>query len=288
MFDIRLFFEKLKLSFQKRTKTAQTGKCYTTWQAKGYVKKPLVSIIIQSHNKSLQIRHILPKLRSWGGEMEIIVIDDGSELSHTQALAAAMPGANEFLIRSNDLYENITYDKTIRFANGQYIALLQDDDDFADTSWIDRALKLFREHPDMAVLGGKDGLDIVFEHDTRTAHGGCAVDKRNGFVFAVSVNRAPMWINKELFSRHLHHIDFDFAPFQFDDYELCARAWLENLQVGVYNAGFHSLSVGGMRLWNGGFTAEQTKRNGKRLYEKYADKIDEIHRKVMACNASLS
>lgn len=285
MFDIRLFIEKLKLSFQKRTGVVQAKKSYATWLAKGYVKEPLVSIVLQSHNKSLQIRHILPKLRAWGDSLEIVIIDDGSDISHTQALAESLTGANEFLVRANDLYENVTYDKAIRFANGKYIALLQDDDDFDDTSWIDNALRHFDAHPLLAILGGKDGLDMEFEHDRQTAHGGKKADGDREFQFVVSVNRAPMWLNKELFCRHLHHIDFCFAPFQFDDYELCARAWLQGLQVGWYDAKFKSLSVGGMRLWNGSFTQEQTQRNGKRLYAMYADKIEEIRKKVEACNA---
>ena len=285
MFDIRLFIEKLKLSFQKRTGVVQAKKSYATWLAKGYVKEPLVSIVLQSHNKSLQIRHILPKLRAWGDSLEIVIIDDGSDISHTQALAESLTGANEFLVRANDLYENVTYDKAIRFANGKYIALLQDDDDFDDTSWIDNALRHFDAHPLLAILGGKDGLDMEFEHDRQTTHGGKKADGDREFQFVVSVNRAPMWLNKELFCRHLHHIDFSFAPFQFDDYELCARAWLQGLQVGWYDAKFKSLSVGGMRLWNGSFTQEQTQRNGKRLYAMYADKIEEIRKKVEACNA---
>ena len=285
MFDIRLFIEKLKLSFQKRTGVVQAKKSYAIWLAKGYVKEPLVSIVLQSHNKSLQIRHILPKLRAWGDSLEIVIIDDGSDISHTQALAESLTGGNEFLVRSNDLYENVTYDKAIRFANGKYIALLQDDDDFDDTSWIDNALRYFGAHPHLAILGGKDGLDMEFEHDRQTAHGGKKADGDREFQFVVSVNRAPMWLNKELFCRHLHHIDFSFAPFQFDDYELCARAWLLGLQVGWYDAKFKSLSVGGMRLWNGSFTQEQTQRNGKRLYAMYADKIEEIRKKVEACNA---
>ena len=222
-----------------------------------------------------------------GGTLEIIIIDDGSDISHTQALAEALTGANEFLVRANDLYENVTYDKTIRFANGKYIALLQDDDDFEDTSWIDKAVRLFDEHPQLVILGGKDGLDIAVDHDKQIAHGGKKADGDKEFQFVVSVNRAPMWLNKELFCRHLRHIDFSFAPFQFDDYELCARAWLKDLQVGWYDARFKSLSVGGMRLWNGSFTQEQTQRNGKRLYAMYADKINEIHDKVEACNALL-
>ena len=106
---MKLLLEKIKLSFQKRSGVTQNKKSYAQWAAKGYHAETEVSVIIQSHNKSLQICHILPKLRQYPG-LEIIVIDDGSDLEHTQRLAAALTGANEFLIRSNDLYENITYD----------------------------------------------------------------------------------------------------------------------------------------------------------------------------------
>ena len=147
------------------------------------------------------------------------------------------------------------------------------------------AVRYFEKYPQLAILGGKDGLDIGFKHDTQIAHGGQKASADKEFQFVVSVNRAPMWLNKELFCRHLHHIDFSFAPFQFDDYELCARAWMNDLQVGWYDAKFKSLSVGGMRLWNGSFTQEQTQRNGKRLYALYVNKIDEIHKKVEASNA---
>ena len=275
---MRLFLDKIRLALLKRTKTSQTKKSYETWAAKGYNNEPAISAIIQSHNKSLQVKHIVSKLRRYPS-MEIIVIDDGSELSHTKELTQFLTGSNEFLIRSNDLYENVMYDKAIRFANGKYIALLQDDDDFADLSWITEAIVYFKKYPRLVVLGGKDGLDLVFKEDTHIGHGG-KYEHEGKFCFVPAVNRAPMWLNKQLFTEHLHHIDFQFAPFQFDDYELCARAWLANLQVGWYDARFQSLSVGGMRLWNNTFTGEQIQRNGKRLYQLYKDKKIEILQKI--------
>ena len=115
----RIYLEKIKLAVQKRTKTAQTQKSYSTWKAKGYENEPLVTVIFQTHNKSLQICHVLRKIRKWPIKTEVIVIDDGSSLDHTERLAQELRGANEFLVRCNDLYENVTYDKTIRMANGQ-------------------------------------------------------------------------------------------------------------------------------------------------------------------------
>ena len=279
---MKLLIEKIKLAILKRSK-AVPQKSYTSWLAKGYNDTPLVSIIIQSHNKSLQVCHILPKLRKYGNGIEIIVIDDGSSFEHTERLAKELTGANEFLLRANDLYENRTYDKAIRFSNGKYIALLQDDDDFEDTTWIKRAVSLFEQHTKMAILGGKDGLNIVFENDKKIAHGGTKMN-HGDFCFVEAVNRAPMWINRELFVNHLHHIDFSFAPFQFDDYELCIRTWLSGLQVGWYDAGFRSLTAGGMRLWNNDFTKEQAERNSRQLYKLYADKQKELRHIVKDVN----
>lgn len=276
---MKLFFNKIKLTLQKRTQITGNKKTYESWAAKGYKNEPEISFIIQSHNKSLQIKHIVPKLRKCPSA-EIIVIDDGSDHSHTRELTQLLTGGNEFLIRSNDLYENVMYDKCIRFANGKYIALLQDDDDFDDNlAWVSEACSYFEKYPKLAILGGKDGLDIVFEEDTQVAHGGKYPHDKE-FSFVPAVNRAPMWLNKQLFIEHLHHIDFQFAPFQFDDYELCARAWLTGLQVGWYDARFKSLSAGGMRLWNSAFTTEQSQRNGNKLYRLYKDRKIEILRKL--------
>ena len=271
---MRLFLEKIKLALLKRSGTSQKKKDHQSWVDKGYRNEPTVTFIIQSHNKSLQVCHVLPKLRQYG-DAEIIVIDDGSDKEHTERLVAALTGANEFLLRANDLFENVTYDKAIRLANGKYIALMQDDDDFDGTNWVEQAVRLFEEHPQMAILGGKDGLEIAFEEDRQWAHGGPS-QAEGDFCYVTSVNRAPMWINKTLYEQHLHHIDFRFAPFQFDDYELCARTWLSGLQVGWYDAGFRSLTAGGMRLWNTAFTNEQAERNGKLLYQLLAGKKEQL------------
>ena len=114
-------------------------------------------------------------------------------------------------------------------------------------SWVDDAVFYFEKYPELAILGGRDCLDF-------------AIDKQKGrfdildydlptkdidFCFVPHVNRAPMWLNRSLFLEKLKHIDFDFAPFQFDDVELCLRTWLNGCQVGWYKTGFSSLSAGG-------------------------------------------
>ena len=277
--EFRLFLDKVKLALTKRV-VKKKQKCYADWAAKGYVNEPLVTFIIQSHNKSLQVMHIVDKLRSYP-KAEILVIDDGSELVHHDRLSRYLVRANEFLVRANDLYENVMYDKTIRMANGQYIALMQDDDDFKDLTWVDRAIHLFEQYPQMAILGGKDGMDFAIDKQQKRFEIVPYTDSASAdFRFVAHVDRAPMWINKVLYMEKLKHIDFSFAPFQFDDIELCLRAWLEGYQVGWYKTEFSSLSAGGMRIWNNAFTAEQCRKNIQRLYELYADNGFVIHNRI--------
>ena len=80
---------------------------------------------------------------------------------------------------------------------------------------------------------------------------------------------------------------FDFAPFQFDDVELCLRTWLNGCQVGWYKTGFSSLSAGGMRIWNNAFTQEQCEKNICKLYDLYSDKDVELHRIINTSNNNL-
>lgn len=277
--SLLLFIDKVYLALTKRFFAKKKQKCYADWAAKGYVNEPLVTFIIQSHNKSLQVMHVVDKLRKYP-KAEIIVIDDGSEWVHHKRLAHYLNGGNEFLVRANDLYENVMYDKTIRMANGCYIALMQDDDDFKDLTWVDRAINLFEQYPQMAILGGKDGMDFTIDKQKKELLFFPYEDSYKDFRFVAHVDRAPMWINKALFMDKLKHIDFDFAPFQYDDIEICLRAWLNGYQVGWYKTEFSSLSAGGMRIWNNSFMREQCCKNALQLYKLYEDKETIIRNQV--------
>lgn len=284
--DILMSIEKVRCALAKRF-LKKKQKTYEDWLAKGYRNHPKVSFIIESHNKSLGVRRIVRKLREYP-DAEIIVIDDGSSFAHSRALLKFLDRGNEFLVRANDLYENVMYDKTIRFANGRYVVLMQDDDEIARLDWVDQGLRYFERYPDMAILGGLDGLNFVIDEENRWGYVDQYPDKAKGeFRFVHSVNRAPMLLDRDLFLKHLGHIDFSFAPFQCDDCELCLRAWLSGLKVGWYDAGFESMLAGGMRIWNKGLIGVQEIKNRGKLYEMYKDRVNEISALVEKANKSL-
>lgn len=285
---VKLFIEKIYWALAKRTKVKKQ-KTYEDWLAKGYIHTPEISFIIQSHNKSHSVIHAVGQLRKYPNA-EVIVMDDGSTPEHTKRLTRFLTGASEFLIRANDLYENVMYDKAIRFANGTYLVLLQDDDEITNLDWVDKALAYFKQYPDMVILGGFNGLNFTIYEKEKWGVAELYKDKdisEKEFMFVHAVNRAPMFIHKPLYMKYLKHIEFSFAPFQCDDTELCLRAWLCGLKVGWYNAEFRSLMAGGMRIWNNEFTRTQEERNKRQLYDKYVTESDHITGLVKEANLKI-
>ena len=265
-------------------------KTYEMWSNRGYESQPKITFIIQSHNKSEQVCTIVENLRKVK-HSEIIVIDDGSIESHTKKLAAFLNVGNEFIIRANDLYEVITYDRAITMARGEYVVLLQDDDDFQQVDWVKQGIVLFEKYEKLAILGGRTGCLPCDQTDDGTpgSHilegdlGRVAnllkskivetPDGENEFKFVEHVNRAPMWIRRDYYLNKLGGADQSFAPFQFDDTELCLRAWTVGLQVGWYPARFkiNALGNGGMRIWNSDLTERQSGVNAKKIDDRYGD-----------------
>ncbi len=285
--NYKLFFHKLYLAWLKRTKAKSNQKSRAVWMTKGYNNTPEVSFIIQSHNKSLEVCHIVSKLRN-NQNSEIIVLDDGSTMEHSKRIMSELNGANEFVIHANDLFEIIMYDRAIRMANGKFIVLLQDDDNFPNLDWVDKGIHYMNRFPDMVILGGNGGHDFVLKEETKQGVGVPYSEKKGGeFRFVHHVDRAPMFINKDLFLDKIKHINYEFAPFQFDDCEMCLRAWLNGLKVGWFDAGFTSLSAGGMRIWNNTFLAEQCEINSRLLYDKFVGKIETIDALVDKSNEDL-
>lgn len=286
--------------------THKKQKQYDDWIGKEYLQKPLISFIIQTHNKSDNVIQLVKKLTKCTNS-EIIVIDDGSKLNHSIRLIKSLTLANNFILRCNDLYEVITYDKAIKLANGEYLALLQDDDDFENLIWIDNAIAIFKSDEKLAILGGRDGAKLLPYPETSDGMRGkylqygdillrdnsfkIQLEKTNTdrYKYVQYVDRAPMWIKKSLFDTHLNHLDITYAPFQWDDAEICLRTWSKGLHVALYNANFSlgAFGIGGMQTWNKVLHERQDEVNVKKVYSSYKSVFDEINQKIEALNNSL-
>ena len=126
-----------------------------------YRDSPLVTAIVQVFNKRRHIRKLIRRLQSLPID-ELIVIDDGSIDGTWREALPLLNRKNDFLLRSNDLFEVRTYDRALSMARGQYAVLLQDDDlPPADPKWITNALMIFEQYPKLLILGGRTGLTIL-------------------------------------------------------------------------------------------------------------------------------
>jgi glycosyltransferase involved in cell wall biosynthesis len=249
-----------------------------------YNEKPRVSAIVQLFNKRQNIEAIVAGLLKPSIE-EIIVIDDGSSDGALDILPRLLTGKNHFIIRSNDLFEIRTYSRALDFTRGEIVALLQDDDiPPADGAWVTDAVELFDRHPKLAVLGGRDGLELKLTNVQSSGKSPNpiiykAVNQRDGqrihlpFRFVEVINRAPMLVRRQTVQQ-LGGIDNAFAPFQCDDVDLCLRAWKGGFQVGLYPTAFvRDVGMGGMRLFNADKMGPQSARNWRIIYDRYGQDI---------------
>lgn len=272
-------------------------KTYEYWAEKNYNPQPMISFVIQTHNKSQNVLKFIEKLRTVKNA-EIIVIDDGSEKKESVMLLDKLYAANEFILRANDLYEVITYDRAIYLSRGKYIALMQDDDNFDDLNWVYDAVVYFENLPDLVFLGGRDGANMLpFERTENNLRGEYELEngygqRKNSFKykliegnnetgdlkFVQFVSRAPMWVNRQLFIDKIKHFDVSFAPFHWDDTEACLRAYTLGLKVAWYRTNFKigAGGQGGMRIWNLVLHHRQDEVNAKKIYALYGNKLKEI------------
>lgn len=215
-------------------------------------------------------------------------MDDGSSHDNTKILLDELNGVNEFLLHFNDLFCVLTQNRAIGFARGEYVVKLQDDDFYSDPGWIGRALDLFEEHPDLAIIGGRGSLTFdewIWERPLpwRPAP---AWEK---FEFVTAVNEAPMWFRRDDFL-YLGGFDEDFAPKYWGEQEICFRAWLAGMSVGWYKSGATIIAVPtrARRNLQRSLASDARERNRALFAEKFQDKWPLVRQLALERNAALT
>ncbi|MEZ5081815.1 MAG: glycosyltransferase [Thermoleophilia bacterium] len=269
-----------------------------------YTETPETSLIVQSFNHRKNIAGIVAGVRRTSAE-ELIICEDGSVDGSEAAWAKEMPRPNDFIIRSNDLHEIRTYNRAVSLARGEFIGLLQDDDiPPGDGRWVSDAVRLFRAHQDLAVLGGVAGGCALGASDDDVVYPGGAsfqpldaitsMDPETGipFKFVDAVWIGPLFFRRDVFLE-LGGFDLRFSgpgePGIWLDYDLCLRSWLSGRQVGMYVSSSFRRQVGGQGsvIFSGGKRAENYQRNKAYVERTYGEHIADVHRTIADLNRRL-
>lgn len=254
------------------------GKTLEWWQSRGYNYHPKVSFLLHTHNLSDMAIQIVNDLR-WMKSAEIIAMDDGSEHDHTKRLLDHLVGVNEFVIHPNDLCDVIVFNRVISFARGEYVVVIQDDDEYKGKEWVQRAIAIMEKDPKIAILGGRSRL--------RVSKGGeKSVERRGAFQYAQVVNAAPLWLRRSAFLE-LGGFDLDFAPYSWHEGALCMEAWLNGYHVGWYESrvGICALSTPERRKLSFPMRKQAEWRSLDLFFGKYDDRLDEVQKLVDRANA---
>lgn len=228
--------------------------------------QPALTAIVQSFNHVGNVPKISAALVGSAAIDEIVVCEDGSSDGSLAAWRAALTRPNDFIIRSNNLHELRSYNRAMRMASGDVVVLMQDDDlPPPDGKWLETALALFRDKPDLGLLGGYIGQ--TWDPDTGkgaeygeqfSTHGGVRkgntqrlayTDPSTGvpFMYVECAWIAPVFIRRDLL-RKAGGLELAIAkrgePGVWQDCVASYETWVNGYTVGIYDAPF-ARGVGG-------------------------------------------
>jgi glycosyltransferase involved in cell wall biosynthesis len=256
-----------------------------------YRDRSRIAFVVHSFNRIANINQLVSGLRRIDGH-ELIVCDDGSLDNSREKWMSYLVQPNDFLILSNDLHEIRILDRAIRFASADIICLVQDDDVIPhDSGWLEGALEEFKQHSNLAIIGGFMGF-YGFNPDPGNVK---CIWGEAPFQFVDHVNIGPYFIRKHHYEA-LGGWDFSFSgvgePGICFDNELCLRAWVNGYQVGYRFVPFkgppeqYSLD-GGTMLFSAAVRRRNQLRNGKKIFKMYAGHARRIAELVRKANRSV-
>ena len=230
-----------------------------------------MSFVLSNHNMSGKTIKIVNDLRQFRNA-EIVVLDDGSTHDHTRALLDHLNGVNEFVLHANDLFDVIVFNRTLGFAQGEFVAIIQDDDEYKGKEWARQAMEIFHSDPKLAVLGGRDWLFV-------SGGGVIEVGSSGPFRYVQAVNAAPLWLRRNAFLE-LGGFGEEFAPMLWHETDLCMRAWMSGYHVGWYKSGASICSTNTQerRSQKAAIEGQSTRKNFDLIMSKYGSALDRVQK----------
>jgi len=261
--------------------------------SKPYIDNPKISVCVLSFNNIDNIDNLYSGLRSSGAE-EIIICEDGSIDGSYEKWQSLLTNRNDFLLRSNDIHEIRSYDRAVKLARGEYVVLIQDDDQLPeDDGWMNEVISYFEKYPDMGLFGCFWGFYGILPGE---GFKGVEYHKRKKndftydnfkFSFVHEVNNGPMILRRSIYN-DVGGFDMDFSPagesgIEFD-HAFALQCWLNGWKVGHKEYLIKKIPMPGEE-WEGGTikygcNREKNRKKNRELirkkYEKHRNHINEM------------
>jgi glycosyltransferase involved in cell wall biosynthesis len=127
--------------------------------------KPLISVVIPCFNDAKYIEQsVLSALNQTYPNIEVIVVDDGSNIETKAALRKIEPKVTKLITQENQ-GQSTARNVGIREAKGDYILTL-DSDDYFDSTFCEKGMELFLRKKDVKIVSCHTKL--LFEDGTST------------------------------------------------------------------------------------------------------------------------
>lgn len=257
-----------------------------------------VAIVLTVHNKEALITQVLQGILHYASNSakQLILIFDGCS-DRSEELAMKVLGEHRTAIKTQiihlpDVFETRANNAGLRASECAYTLLIQDDMVLQEANFDERLRKPLLEFEDTFAVTGRDahnniiglakrrGIKEWLKPRRQTLKYTDIAGRGNGQgrdVFSIRdvVNRGPLMLKQER-AEKLGYLDEAFAPYTYDDHDICYRAFRDYGWVcGSYVVDYRSdLEWGTTRQKNGGIFKQAITKNERMIMDRHRSAIE--------------
>ena len=222
----------------------------------------MISIVLTIHNKEFLVRRCIDSIfkNSKMTNHLIVVLDGCTDGSPQIVKEMAVKSPFEIsILETADVFEVRSNNAGLKASSEEYVILLQDD------------MVVAKNAHNNYLTGQKPGSsqDLISHGEITEA----IRDSRSHIQIRDTVNRGPLALRGDVV-RELGYLDEEYAPYIWDDHDLCYRARNRGWICGSYNVKFISeKDWGTTRSKNRDLHASSNLKNQRIFYERHFERL---------------
>lgn len=250
----------------------------------------MISVLVTIHNKEDLVEKCLGSIIEKSTHTnELIVALDGCNdrsLDITEKVLQRCTFSTK-IISLNDVFETKSNNETLKLSTSPYSILVQDDMVVDEAGWDFRLVSPMMQYSDIFAVSAKcahnnyltgfnpgSGKDLI-RHGEMADASSC---NRLHLNIRDTVNRGPLALNTERV-RILEYLDEVYAPYTWDEHDLCYRAREKGWLCGSYSVKYISKKEWGTtRNKNHHIWKSANQKNQETFYERHYDRLSVLNK----------